>query len=508
MLKGTALQWFMRLGGSSITTWEEMRTAFLEKYQDYCKSWDIKEETFKFTQKEDENMEDYVECFKYMFQILAHSDLDKDILKIILLRAFREDSLELLNIVEKGDISKEEFDTICELCIQCSRGVARNKQGIRSTKPVHPQFPIQPNLNTNNKWAQKANTLNLPSYNISPAEFYDMHLRSRRTVDAQPSPVIIEQIDSEEKEPEIVEGEPNRVNRNHTPPQPLVTQKQQAEPPYPKRLAISKPTPQAEFDLLGELQNLFVKIPLLQAMRDVPIYEKPLREYCAKKTKNKSRDPLTIHVMGKLSNFMMGRSMPVKYGDPQNPIFNVQINGVEIPNVLVDLGVSINVITTETMHALGLRNLKHTPTVLELTNRSTVKLVRKLEDIMISVDSWHYPVDFLVLQTQSPAGGHPLILGRPWLAIIDAYIGCRYGHMIISNGQNTKNLVLYPPTKPNPLAKTAGHKKSLYNKEFESENEELRPVLTIGQALQLKSETEDDAITTFISYPCSMSDLN
>ena len=143
------------------------------------------------------------------------------------------------------------------------------------------------------------------------------------TVDAQPSPVIIEQIDSEEKEPEMVVEESNRVNKNHTLPQPLVTQKHQAELPHPERLAVSKPTPQVEFDLLGELQNLFVKIPLLQAMRDVPIYVKTLREYCAKKPKKKSRDPLTIHVMGKLSDVIMGRSMHVKYGDLENPILTV-----------------------------------------------------------------------------------------------------------------------------------------------------------------------------------------
>ena len=66
--------------------------------------------------------------------------------------------------------------------------------------------------------------------------------------------------------------------------------------------------------------------------------------------------------------------------------------------MLVDLGVAINVITTETMDGLGLCNLKHTPTVLELADQSTVKPVGKLEDVTISVDSWHYPIDFLVLQ--------------------------------------------------------------------------------------------------------------
>ena len=93
-----------------------MKEAFLEKYQDYCKSRDIKEEIFKFVQKEDENMEDCVE-FKYILQRSGHSDLDKDILKIILLPALREDSLQLLNIVGKQDISKEDFDTICDYCI-------------------------------------------------------------------------------------------------------------------------------------------------------------------------------------------------------------------------------------------------------------------------------------------------------------------------------------------------------------------------------------------------------
>ena len=94
-----------------------MQTTFLEKYQDYSKSWNIKEELFKFAQKEDESLEYCVEWFKYTLHRSSHSDLDKEILKIILLWSFREDSMELLNIVGKGDISKEIFEGIWELCI-------------------------------------------------------------------------------------------------------------------------------------------------------------------------------------------------------------------------------------------------------------------------------------------------------------------------------------------------------------------------------------------------------
>lgn len=48
---------------------------------------------------------------------------------------------------------------------------------------------------------------------------------------------------------------------------------------------------------------------------------------------------------------------------------------------------------------------------------------------MVSIDSWEYPAYFLVFQLKAKLTGYPLILGRPWLAIVDAYISCRAGNM-------------------------------------------------------------------------------
>eukprot|EP00253_Pinus_taeda_P016090 PITA_16090 len=45
-----------------------------------------------------------------------------------------------------------------------------------------------------------------------------------------------------------------------------------------------------------------------------------------------------------------------------------------------------------------------------------------VEDVMVSVDSWEYLVDFLVLQPKEKLIGYPLILGRPLFATADAYI--------------------------------------------------------------------------------------
>ena len=40
-----------------------------------------------------------------------------------------------------------------------------------------------------------------------------------------------------------------------------------------------------------------------------------------------------------------------------------------------------------------------------------------------------------------------MILGRPWLATADAYIGCRSGDMYISHGDSRKRVTLYPPAR-------------------------------------------------------------
>lgn len=71
-LKGTTLRWFMGLGGKIITTWDGVKMIFLEKYEDYCKSRYVKKEIFKIMQKEDNNMEEFVECFQYSLQRSGH----------------------------------------------------------------------------------------------------------------------------------------------------------------------------------------------------------------------------------------------------------------------------------------------------------------------------------------------------------------------------------------------------------------------------------------------------
>ena len=122
---------------------------------------------------------------------------------------------------------------------------------------------------------------------------------------------------------------------------------------------------------------------------------------CTRKPGRKPRDPPTVHVIGKLSELIMGKTLLEKYDDPGNPTVTVQIGSTQIPTVLVDLGAAINIMTIETIRKLGLTNLRPTPTILELAYRSTIKPEGILDDLVIRVDSWEYPADFLVLQPKS-----------------------------------------------------------------------------------------------------------
>lgn len=104
--------------------------------------------------------------------------------------------------------------------------------------------------------------------------------------------------------------------------------------------------------------------------------------------------------------------------------------------------------TMDTLSHIGSFDLLPTPTMLKLADRSKVKPKGLLEDIVISLASWEYPACFYLLQPKTNLGGHPLILGRWWLAKTYAYIAFRSGNMTIAHGAKTKHINLYPPANP------------------------------------------------------------
>ena len=88
---------------------------------------------------------------------------------------------------------------------------------------------------------------------------------------------------------------------------------------------------------------------------------------------------------------MTGQCWIAKYTNPRTPVVTVIINNTAIENTLIDLGSPINMMTTAVLEFLQLGQfLLPTPSILELTDCTTVKPARVLDVIVVSVASWEY----------------------------------------------------------------------------------------------------------------------
>lgn len=199
---------------------------------------------------------------------------------------------------------------------------------------MKPQLPVQPIPNpNNNKVVQVIDVQNLSTPFI---QCNDIHLRSGRIVE----PIVDDTNSSDSKKEEEQIKTYNKITESPKPSSNKTTETVKSssnttaetiEPPFPECLAITRTSEPPAFNLLGELQNLYVKIPLLQALRDVPIYTRTIRDICIKKPGRKSKDPLIVHVMGDLATLMTGKAPPIKYGDHGHPTVTVQVGKLLSP---------------------------------------------------------------------------------------------------------------------------------------------------------------------------------
>jgi hypothetical protein len=158
---------------------------------------------------------------------------------------------------------------------------------------------------------------------------------------------------------------------------------------------VKKPDPPLHRDIEDELQNVCIKIPLLQDIKDIPIYAKIIRDLCIKKPGRKKKEPPLVQVVGQLSEFIS--KMPYKYNDPRNPVVTVEINGISLRNTLIYLGEAINVMPIDTMKNLQINQLRPTQTMIELADKSVISPGGSLDDVTVTLASWEYPVEFLVI---------------------------------------------------------------------------------------------------------------
>ena len=90
----------MILGTNSTRWWNDTQKIFIEKYKDD----DLKEELFRMNQREDESIEDLIDKFMYNVKGGKLHHLGSDTRKTLLLREIRDEWIDLLNLMSRGDV--------------------------------------------------------------------------------------------------------------------------------------------------------------------------------------------------------------------------------------------------------------------------------------------------------------------------------------------------------------------------------------------------------------------
>ena len=127
------------------------------------------------------------------------------------------------------------------------------------------------------------------------------------------------------------------------------------------------------------------------------------------------------------------RSLPAKMKDPSSFTIPCSIGKYEFKKALCGSRASINLMPLSVVQRLSLG--EHTPTTitLQMADRSMAQPEGILEDVLVKVGKFIFPVDFVVMKMEED-NQVPLLLGRPFLATGAALIDVQKGELTLRVG--------------------------------------------------------------------------
>ncbi|XP_058203012.1 uncharacterized protein LOC131317482 [Rhododendron vialii] len=166
-------------------------------------------------------------------------------------------------------------------------------------------------------------------------------------------------------------------------------------------------------DTLEVFKQVKVNIPLVDAIKQVPNHAKFLKDLCTQKRKNRTNVSKKVLLTEQVCSVFQSDA-PLKMQDPGTPTIDIVIGKYAIEHALLDLGASVNLIPYSVYEQLGLGEFKPTSVTLQLADRS-IKVPRGVvEDVLVKVNDFYFPADFIVLDTepvQTLKKQTPIILG-------------------------------------------------------------------------------------------------
>ena len=250
-------------------------------------------------------------------------------------------------------------------------------------------------------------------------------LRSGKELESQLQPPVVEQLETEEitqpkRKDDADKEQPQEKQSSET----SVETKTSIPVPYPQRLKKHKLDKQFT-KFMDVFKKLHINIPFADALEQMSSYVKFMKDILSQK--RRLADFETVNLTEECSAILQ-RKLPQKLKDPGSFTIPCTIGNAIFERALCDLGASINLMPLSIFKRLGLGEARPTTVTLQLADRSLKHPRGIIEDVLVKVDKFIFPADFIVLDMEEDKE-IPIILGRPFLATGRAMIDVQRGEL-------------------------------------------------------------------------------
>ena len=199
--------------------------------------------------------------------------------------------------------------------------------------------------------------------------------------------------------------------------------------PFPQRLQKSRREEQFS-KFLDIFKKIEINIPFAEVISQMPLYAKFLKEVLSKKRKIAKEGIVNLTTT---CSAIIQQKLPTKMKDPGSFTIPYSIGKYEFKKALCDSGASINLMPLSVVQRLSLGELTPTTITLQMADISMAQPKGILEDVLVKVGKFVFPVYFVVMKMEEDTQV-PLLLGKPFLATGAALIDVQKGELTLRVG--------------------------------------------------------------------------
>ena len=170
-------------------------------------------------------------------------------------------------------------------------------------------------------------------------------------------------------------------------------------------------------------KKIEINIPFSEALTQMPHYEKFMKEILSRKIKIAEEGIVSLT---EICSVVIQKSLPEKMQDPGSFTIPCKIGHADLGKTLCDSRTSINLIPLSVAKILILGELTPITMTLQMADRTLAHPKGILEDVLIKVGKFIFPIDFVVIDIEEEKQV-TLLLGRPFLATGAALIDVKKG---------------------------------------------------------------------------------